>query len=170
MKTLIMLGGPMGVGKTSICRELQKLLPANVFLDGDWCWDMRPFAVTDETKKMVIENIVFLLNSFLKCSQYQHILFCWVMDEQEILDSILSRLSLDNCRVFHCSLLCSERELQERLQSDIKAGKRTPDVIERSLQKLPKYHSLSGETLDTGGLSPREAAEKIAQMLGIFVL
>lgn len=43
MKRLILIGGTMGVGKTAVCRELQKLLPGNVFLDGDWCWDAVPF-------------------------------------------------------------------------------------------------------------------------------
>jgi tRNA uridine 5-carbamoylmethylation protein Kti12 len=50
MKNLIIMGGTMGAGKTATCRELQKILPRNVFLDGDWCWDMHPFVVTDETK------------------------------------------------------------------------------------------------------------------------
>lgn len=54
----------MGVGKTAVCRELQHLLPENVFLDGDWCWDAVPFRVTEETETMVMENIAFLLNQF----------------------------------------------------------------------------------------------------------
>ena len=51
----------MGVGKTATCRELQKILARNVFLDGDWCWDMQPFVVTDETTAMVGGNIAHLL-------------------------------------------------------------------------------------------------------------
>ena len=39
MKRLYMIGGPMGVGKTAACRQLQQLLDRSVFLDGDWCWD-----------------------------------------------------------------------------------------------------------------------------------
>ena len=31
----------MGAGKTAVCRELQALLPRNVFLDGDRCWSAR---------------------------------------------------------------------------------------------------------------------------------
>ena len=79
MKTLYMIGGPMGVGKTSVCRELQRRLDRSVFLDGDWCWDSHPFQVTEETCAMVTENICFLLNQFLRCSAYDHIIFCWVM-------------------------------------------------------------------------------------------
>ena len=70
MKNLIIVGGTMGVGKTATCRELQKILPRNVFLDGDWCWDMHPFVVTGETIAMVNSNIAHLLNGFLACSEF----------------------------------------------------------------------------------------------------
>ncbi len=75
MKKIYIIGGTMGVGKTAVCQELKKMLPASVFLDGDWCWDMHPFQVNDETKRMVLQNIVFLLNQFIHCSIYiQHII------------------------------------------------------------------------------------------------
>lgn len=74
-KCLYLIGGPMGVGKTAACRALQKRLDRAVFLDGDWCWDMRPFQVTEETKRMVLENICFLLNNFLRCSAFDHVIF-----------------------------------------------------------------------------------------------
>ena len=45
MKTLYLIGGPMGVGKTTAGRLLRDRLPHSVFLDGDWCWDMMVLAV-----------------------------------------------------------------------------------------------------------------------------
>ena len=51
MKTLYLIGGTMGVGKTTVCQLLKQDLPNSVFLDGDWCWDASPFQVTDETKQ-----------------------------------------------------------------------------------------------------------------------
>lgn len=82
MKKLILIGGTMGVGKSTVSQILKRILPDSVFLDGDWCWDSSPFQVTDETKKMVMDNICFLLNGFLSCSAYQNVIFCWVMHEQ----------------------------------------------------------------------------------------
>ena len=57
MKKLIMISGTMGAGKTSVCIKLQKFLPENVFLDGDWCWKAEPFVVNDETKEMAKEIV-----------------------------------------------------------------------------------------------------------------
>ncbi|MBE6559472.1 MAG: nucleotide kinase, partial [Ruminococcaceae bacterium] len=33
MKTLYMIGGTMGVGKTTVCQQLKQDLPNSVFLD-----------------------------------------------------------------------------------------------------------------------------------------
>ena len=70
MKHLYLIGGTMGVGKTTACQKLKHKLPDSVFLDGDWCWDMHPFQVTPETKKMVMENICFLLNQLICRAEY----------------------------------------------------------------------------------------------------
>ena len=89
----------MGVGKTTICQQLKSELSNSVFLDGDWCWDASPFHVTEETKVMVVDNICHLLNNFLHCSAYDNVIFCWVMHQQAIIDSIIQELDLANCDV-----------------------------------------------------------------------
>ena len=72
-KQLIVINGTMGVGKTAICRSLKKILTPSVFLDGDWCWDMEPFVVSDENNAMVMENIAFLRRNFLQNLSLIHI-------------------------------------------------------------------------------------------------
>ena len=99
MKKIYFIGGTMGVGKTTVAKLLKNSLNKCAFLDGDWCWDMNPFVVNDETRKMVIDNICFLLNQYLKCSVYENIIFCWVMHKQFIIDNILSKLDLQDCEV-----------------------------------------------------------------------
>lgn len=68
MKTLYLIGGTMGVGKTTISKQLKQELNQSVFLDGDWCWDMHPLIVNEETKAMVLDNICHLLNNFIHLS------------------------------------------------------------------------------------------------------
>ena len=108
MKTLYLIGGTMGVGKTTVSQQLKKDLANSVFLDGDWCWDADPFQVTDETKEMVMDNICYLLNNFLHCSAYENVIFCWVMHEQSIVDEIVSKLDTEECRVIKISLIVDE--------------------------------------------------------------
>ena len=164
MKKLFIIGGTMGIGKSTVSQILKRNLPNSVFLDGDWCWDSSPFQVTAETKEMVIKNICAVLNNFLKCSAYENIIFCWVMHEQSIIDAITSGLDTANCRVLAISLLCSELELTQRLQKDVAAGIRTPDVIERSVQRIPLYQNLDTIKVNTSGKSATEVAQEIAAL------
>lgn len=164
MKTLYLIGGTMGVGKTTVCRCLQKMLPNCVFLDGDWCWDMSPFVVTEETKDMVMDNICHMLNNFLSCSVYENIVFCWVMHQQAIIDEILNRTDAAEGRVVAVSLTCDAVTLRSRLAADVAAGVREADILERSPVRLPLYDALNTHKIDTTGRTPVEIAEEIIKI------
>ena len=161
MKNLYMIGGTMGVGKTTVCQRLKMTLEHAVFLDGDWCWDAQPFVVNEETKAMVIRNICFLLNNFLHCSAYENIIFCWVMHEQEIIDSIVENLDMENCQLKCISLLAGERSLRDRLQKDVRRGLRTADVLQRSIERIPLYQNLNTIKVETDGKSVQKIVDEI---------
>ena len=128
MEKLYLIGGPMGVGKTSACGYLKQLLPKSVFLDGDWCWDANPFQVTEETKAMVMDNICHLLNNFIRCTAYEHVIFCWVMDRQEILDEVIRRIrpALDDSQtqLFCVTLSVTPQVLRQRLHKTAQTVRR----------------------------------------------
>lgn len=152
MKNLYLMGGPMGVGKTAVAKQLtEKLYPA-VFLDGDWCWNAEAMIVTEETKRMVKDNICHLLNNYIKCSEYQNIIFTWVMHMQEIIDDILNALDINGVKVHVISLIATPRALTERLEKDIAAGIRQPDIIRRSHERLRHYKDVNSIKIDTSGL------------------
>jgi broad-specificity NMP kinase len=166
MKNIYLIGGAMGVGKTTTCQIIKNKLNKSVFLDGDWCWDMHPFQVTEETKHMVIENICFLLNNFMKCTAYENIVFCWVMHEQSIIDNIITNLDITNCKVYSISLVCDENTLRTRLQKDVDAGIRTEDVIQRSINRIPLYEKLDTDKVNVSAVTPEQAADFILKFHG----
>lgn len=154
----------MGVGKTTVCQSLKTVLDNSAFLDGDWCWDMHPFQVNKETKEIVIENICFLLNNFIRCSVFKNVIFCWVMDRQEIIDSIASRLDLSACRMYSVSLVCSPETLKKRLHGDIEKQLRTSDIIARSLERLPHYEQLDTVKID---VSDKNVGQIVNEILNL---
>jgi len=164
MKNIYLIGGTMGVGKSTVSQILKRILPDAVFLDGDWCWDADPFTVTDETKDMVRDNICYMLNNFINCSAYENVIFCWVMHEQEIIDDIVSRLTLTDSRLHAISLTVSPEALSVRLQKDIDSGKRLGDIIKRSTERIPLYDKLNTVKIDVSDISPEQTAEIIAKL------
>ena len=164
MKNLYMIGGTMGVGKTTICQKLKQKLNNCVFLDGDWCWDSDPFQVTDETKNMVLNNICFLLNQYIKCSAYENIVFCWVMHEQDIINHILNNIDTNNCNIKNISLICDKETLRIRLMKDVEDGIRKEDVIERSINRISLYDNLNTLKINTNNKSIDTIVDEIISL------
>ena len=164
MKKVYMIGGTMGVGKTTICQEMKKVLSNSVFLDGDWCWDSHPFQVHEETKDMVLHNICFLLNQFIHCSVYENVVFCWVMHEQSIIDTILAGIDKANCEVKVISLICNPDTLRKQLEKDVKKGIRSSDIIERSIARIPLYDKLNTQIITTDGKRIERIVEEIISL------
>lgn len=165
-KQLILVGGAMGVGKSAVCRELLRQLTPGVWLDGDWCWNMNPFVVSEENKRMVLSNITHLLRAYLNNSSYRYVLFCWVMDQPLLFEAVLGLLRDIPFTLHSFSLVCTEQALRERLERDVRDGIREADVIPRSLRRLPAYAALPTCKLDVTSLTPYEAACAIAASVG----
>ncbi len=166
MKRLVIVNGTMGAGKTTVCRELKKLAAPCAFLDGDWCWDMEPLMVTEETKALVQDNILHTLGGFLACPAFETVIFCWVLHRQEMIDSLLARLDLRGVQTQVFTLMVTPEILRAHIEKDIAAGLRTPDVLSRSLERLAMYETLDTEKLFAGGRTPAELAGEIMDRLG----
>ncbi|MFA5342157.1 MAG: AAA family ATPase [Clostridia bacterium] len=165
MKHLILINGTMGAGKTAVSNELSLILKDNVLLEGDWAWKMNPFVVNDETKEMVMDNICFLLNSYIKCSIYENIIFCWVMHEQWIIDRILSHLNLRDVNMYLFTLMPDKEALIKWIQKDINQGARKPDIIKRSIEYLEKYDKIESIKIDVSKHTPKQTAKIIAKQI-----
>lgn len=166
MKKLIIINGTMGVGKTTTCNKLLNMITPSVFLDGDWCWNINPFIVTDETKLMVIDNITHLLKNFLCCSEYEYVIFCWVLHKESIMKDILNNLKDFKFELFVITLMCSEKALRDRLTLDINNNVRKYDVIERSLQKSDFYIEMDTTKIDVSDIDAHQAAIEIVKIIG----
>jgi len=162
MKKLIIVNGTMGVGKTETCKLLYKTLKNSVWLDGDWCWMMNPFIVTEENKGMVLDNITHMLNNFLQNSGFDYVIFNWVMHLEEIFETILSRLKENEFQLYKISLMCSEDELKKRMIKD----NRAETVITNSLQRIDMYNSLNTIKVDTTYITIEEVVKEICEVIG----
>ena len=162
MKDLIFINGSMGVGKSSVSRELNKILDNSVYLEGDWCWMASPFIVTQETKSMVTDNICHLLNNFINCSQYKNVIFCWVMDYESIYQSIATNLNTENCKIWRFTISCSEQTLKQRVENDnLQEGRN----FEKSAERLPRFDVMDTVKIHNDNMTARETAEHIKNII-----
>jgi hypothetical protein len=163
MKKLVLVGGTMGAGKSALCEALLPMLAPAAYLDGDWCWRMSPFSVTEENKRMVLSNIGHLLRAYLHNSNFETVLFCWVMQEEGIWDAVLREVESCEFELHKVCLTLNETALRERILKDVAAGKRHIEVLERSVRRLPLYDAVSAAKLNVSYMDPAEAARTIAR-------
>lgn len=157
MKHVYLIGGPMGIGKSTICNQLNQDLDHSVFLDGDWCWNMDPFVVNQDTKNMVLDNITHCLNNFIHTPGIENIIFCWVMHKQDIIDQIIQKLDTEGVDIHLISLICEKEELIKRMLID----RRDNQTIRKSLQYLELYKDLDTQKIDVTTLDVQETIDKI---------
>lgn len=157
MKHVYLIGGPMGIGKSTICNQLNQDLDHSVFLDGDWCWNMDPFIVNQDTKNMVLDNITHCLNNFIHTPGIENIIFCWVMHKQDIIDQIIQKLDTEGVDIHLISLICEKEELIKRMLIDRRDNK----TIRKSLQYLELYKDLDTQKIDVTTLDVQKTIDKI---------
>ena len=160
-KNLIIINGTMGVGKSTVSQHLKRMLPNAVLLDGDWCWDADPFIVSNETKCMVVNNIAYLLTSFLTCSAYKNVVFCWVMNEPDTFEMISTKIVPANYSTYRFSLISTPEELKVRVGKDVLAGIRSTMDYEKSLARLNDYDAQDTMKIDVSGLDVGDTARLI---------
>lgn len=161
MKKLIIVNGTMGVGKTTVCKNLYKKLNNSVWLDGDWCWMMNPWNATEESKIMVQDNITHMLRNFINNSNFECVVFNWVIHMEEIFEIILEKLADLEFELYKITLVCSEDELKKRMQND----KRDDNSISLSLDRLKLYRGMKTNIIDNSNMSIDETVEKIIAII-----
>ncbi|UCG60744.1 MAG: AAA family ATPase [Candidatus Zixiibacteriota bacterium] len=109
---LIFIGGPPGVGKSSVARELCRHLENSVRVEGDELWRMNPFTVDERTIPMVERNICFVLRSFLETG-FSYIILTWVLHQNEIEQSLLDGIGNHDFDFRHFTLLRDKDTLMD---------------------------------------------------------
>ena len=162
MKNIIFINGTMGVGKSSVSQQLNKLLDNSVWLDGDWCWMADPFVVNDKTKEMVTDNICHLLNNFIASDEYNNIIFSWVMDYESIYQSIVTRLNTEKYNIYRFTICSSPQTLKARVESDPNQDGRN---FEKSLARVERFDILDTVKIHNDDMTALQTAQYIKNLL-----
>ena len=157
---VIILNGPMGVGKTVVGKYIADHTPGTAFIDGDWCLDIHPFVGNRETKTMAIDNILHMIGNYKKCSECKMIVLVWLMDNDWVYNEIIEGIKKLDLEIKSVTLTCNTTTLTDRWHNDKTCPWRTDDWLKISKDSLAYFSSLDN-TLDTTNLSIEEVANQI---------
>ncbi len=159
---VIVLNGPMGVGKTTVGKLIAEKAPGTAFIDGDWCLDLHPFVGNRETKEMAIDNILHMIGNYRKCSACKMVVLVWLMDDSWVLERIIDGITALEAEVQYVTLACGRESLIRRWKEDRQCEWRTDRWLEISLASLPRFAEMENR-INTDGLSAEEIADMILQ-------
>ena len=161
---VIVLNGPMGVGKTTVGKLIADRNPGTAFIDGDWCMDLHPFIGNRETKAMAVDNILHMIGNYRQCSACRMVVLVWLMDDAWVREKIRDGLAALQAEVQSVTLICDRESLIRRWNDDRNCAWRTNQWLEASLASLPGFAAMENENMiDTSGLSAEQVAEIILQ-------
>jgi broad-specificity NMP kinase len=160
-KTLVIINGPMGIGKTVVSDSLYKKFNKSVWLDGDWCWMMNPWMINDDNRKMVENNICHVLRNYLMNPCFDFVIFSWVIHKNEILNTILNCIKDLVFKLYKFTLVCDKDVLRKRLEND----GRNENVIEESIKRLDYYDKIDSIKIDTSSQTVNEITEEIIKLI-----
>ena len=159
---VIILNGPMGVGKTTVGKYIADRYPGTALIDGDWCMDLHPFVGSRETKAMAVDNILHMIRTYRECSVCSMVVLVWLMDDAWVIQGIMEGLSAMQAEVKYVTLVCDRENLIRRWNDDRNCEWRTEDWLNVSLKSLPEF-AAAANAVDTSGLTVDRIAELIMQ-------
>ena len=157
---IIILNGPMGVGKTTVGKYIAEQNPGTAFIDGDWCMDIHPFVGSRETRAMAADNILHMIRNYQGCSACSMVVLVWLMDDPWVIQRITEGLSALQAEMKSVTLVCSRENLISRWKEDRVCEWRTDDWLNVSLKSLPVF-SVMDHVIDTSDMSVDGVAKLI---------
>ena len=111
---LILISGSPCVGKSAAGTRLFESYANSAYLDGDWCWCVHPFSVTDSRLRSGDKSMSFILSNYLN-EGFEYVFFTSVvLTDRRIREGILRGITAKDYRTVGFTLTCSEETLKQR--------------------------------------------------------
>ena len=155
---LIIISGSPCVGKTTVEERLFDSLSNSAYLDGDWCWCVNPFSITDPRLRNGDKNMSFILSTYLN-SVFDYVIFSSVVVMYKtIRETVINDITAKDFDIIGITLTCSEETLRAR-------HKKRGDKGEVSFHwlHLPPYPG--DVVINTDGKTVRQTVEIIKALI-----
>lgn len=163
---VVIINGPMGVGKTTVGKAIADKCPGTAFIDGDWCMDLHPFVGNRETKDMAIDNILHMIGNYRDCYECSMIVLAWLMDDEWVISKLLNGIEALRMDAASFTLVCDEQQLKKQWKEDTSCPWRTDDWLESSIRSL-EYFRGREDCIDITGKSADDVADLIIRGSGV---
>ena len=161
---IIILNGPLGIGKSATSWKLISLFDKAIMLDGDYIGAVHPFEIQDKYRTTYLYKTITHLIAFHQKNDYQNFVINYVFETELELNQLIQFLApLDDsihCLRLTCDAEAHKKRIKERnhkdIEYEIQRGLELADI-----QNKNAMQGNLGKIVETTFLNPQEVAELI---------
>jgi len=164
---IVIINGPLGIGKTQTSWELLGLFEKAVMLDGDYLGAVQPFTIADPERVDYLYQTLRQTIAWHRQHGYPHFVINYVFEEAASAASLRGMLAELDSEIYTFRLVCAQPEIERRI-----LGRGNGDAqnlaweVARSrelvgIQNANAIYGDLGYVIDTTHLTTRQAAQQI---------
>ena len=173
MGRLVLIGGPIGVGKTTVMKHLETRCKKAGFLDADDVFRVSPDLSAIENRHIAHRHVIEILRGYFAAG-CEIVFLSWVFARPALYEPVFDGLRDLAPDPILIHLIASEARLAERLaargdQLRERQGMFYDEAaaLEYSLSRLALINALAFPKIDTSHLSSVQVADEILSLLEI---
>ena len=164
---IVIINGPLGVGKTEVAWKLIEKFDRAIMLDGDYLGAVHPFEIHDKQRVDYLYQTLHHITAFHVSNGWHNFVIDYVFEMPQSLAKLRHLLSDLDDVIYAFRLTCAPEEIERRIR---KRGNSNPDFLTWELQRFRELQSIQntnarrgdlGFVIDTTGLSIDEVADAI---------
>jgi GrpB-like predicted nucleotidyltransferase (UPF0157 family)/predicted kinase len=165
-KMIIIINGPVGVGKTEVAWKLIEKFERAVMLDGDYLGALHPFEIYDERRVAYLYDTICYMARFHVEHGWRNLVVNYVFETPESLAQLRRALNEIDNATYAYRLTCEAEEISRR----IRARNIDSDQLAWELKRFREFQVIQeenarrgdlGVAIDTTRLSSAAAADAI---------
>jgi hypothetical protein len=164
---LVLLGGPPGVGKTTVLALLEKRLKHSAVLDADDVWRVSEDLKSEENRPKALANVIAVMRGYCQAGCELAIL-SWVFARPELYEPVIDGLDDVVDSVNQVYLISTPDVLETRFRNRyIKSGNTFPvePALDFSMSRLDLIEALPFQKIDTSEISSPATAEQVISLI-----
>jgi GrpB-like predicted nucleotidyltransferase (UPF0157 family)/predicted kinase len=114
---IVIINGPLGIGKTEVSWGLVELFDQGVMLDGDYIGAVHPFEIYDDARIAYLYQTIHHLVAFHLKNGYSNFVINYVFETPESLAQLRGMLSELDDVTYAFRLSASEKEIEQRVRA-----------------------------------------------------
>lgn len=163
MTTLVLLGGPVGVGKSAALAALRNRIPRSALVEADDVWRVSDDIVVEEGRSFAHTNLNAVIAGYFAAG-VETCVVSWVFARPELYDPVIERARSYADAILQLYLVATPETLAHRIRMRGEAANNDIEgLIGYSLSRLELIQNLPFDKIDTSDHSSTEVADKIVR-------